>query len=392
MPPCLALRESCRVCGVSEGISRRGLCAECRGVLLKEAGQKASRKRKSYFGAPSRQASGRRLTKNSAAPAARIEAGATAWPLLRDLPEGLVESELHAFLSHFDSFGWRPGEVRYVTDAIDVQVVSKWAAQARKSHGLECAMLGLAVAAHFNYFRTFGMVQVAIRDAVDWDLFRTQLHQCGLLWGDLTRKRPARGIYSPDCMPGSGLSPMGTDYYDRFVVHFGSLRQSAEFAAVCALVESGIQTNEQADKLRKESQRMRKVVPGMLGEYHYKMWWDFLVATTWCPASLVREYPVCAKGGTAQGLRRLYAQPNENRPRVLSRMLDDLTDAVKRHSCSWHSSDHCGSVGAQLCWLKRKATPSSGQQCADRYEQTTLATWERQLAALDGEGLAHFWR
>ena len=70
------------------------------------------------------------------------------------------------FLSDFD----RPGQtVRYTADAMDVQVMRKWALAAADEYGTSIMLLGLIVCAHFKSLRTWGMIKRAFQRAVNWD-------------------------------------------------------------------------------------------------------------------------------------------------------------------------------------------------------------------------------
>ena len=108
------------------------------------------------------------------------------------------------------------------------------------------------------------------------------------------------------------------------------------------------------------------------------------------PPKHVRQYPVCRKGGTAVGVRKVFATEDTLSPKALSSMLDVLTAEVKRVSRSWHHTDHAGTVGAALCWLKRRSTAPQPSTHASRYEQTT-SSWERELEQLAQEGVQKWW-
>eukprot|EP00973_Karenia_brevis_P095036 12425371-Karenia_brevis.AAC.1 len=161
-------------------------------------------------------------------------------------------------------------------------------------------------------------------------------------------------------MSGRGLSPVAGEYFDRFPVHFRALWHRPEFLDVCNRLESGFAGEAEANVFRDSCQSLRHVCSGMLGDYHYKMFWDFLVATRWFPARLVRRYPVCQKGGTAIGLARVFALSKQVGAKKCSVLLDVLTGIVQARAKSWQPGvDHAGIVGAQLCWLKRLETPAS---------------------------------
>ena len=135
--------------------------------------------------------------------------------------------------------------MRYHTDALDVQVVAKGAKTCATKHSMQSALLGLVIAAHYNCLRTFGMVQTSITQEVNWAMLHAQLKRCGELWGNLEAKRPHRAIYSPDCMPGSGLPSVEGDYYQRFVAHFRAVQTHSAVAQVAALLATRICTLQQ---------------------------------------------------------------------------------------------------------------------------------------------------
>jgi len=297
----------------------------------------------------------------------------------------MVQSEYRSLLQHLDSPDLT---LRYHSDHVDVEVVKQWALRRQKTDGLEPALLGVVVMAHFNCVRTFGMVERAFRAEVDWRAFLDGLRLCGHKWGAPEKKKWA--IYSPNCMSGSGMpAPEGKEYLERFPIHFAVLRSSKPFARTVEIIQRGIATEEQAAALVAETQQMRQVVKGMLGDYHYKMLRDFLTATQWLPPKFEHKYPVCNKGGTAAGLRRMFAEPKATGKR-LSDMLDILTNRLRMEARSWRHTDHAGVVGAHLCWQKRKATAASNPAHSTRYHETT-ASWESDLADLHVAGRGQFW-
>ena len=391
--------------------SRRGFCKHCTKEQQRKSGRRGGiKRRKSWFRPPSKQALSNRVAnqrrreekrkrqrrRREGRRAKREEQQAAAKcrkvPSLRCGRWVLDVARVQRFLKHFDTFGNRLGEVRYQSDCIDVQVVRLWALRVSMSHGLDIALLGLIVMAHFNSIRTFAVVQesLLVHGGVDWQAFLVALRRCGELWGDLTHLKPNHAIYSPNCMSGSGLPPVGETYLERFPAHFQTLRASLSFKNTVAVLRAGVDGPAAAAELRSQMEKLRKVVPGMLGRYHYKMLFDFIIATGWLPPQFVSRYPVCPTSGTAQELRLLYNAPKLKSAARLSEMLDHLTLHIRSCSMSWHYTDHAGTVGAQLCWVKRLNTPSSSTTHTSRYAETT-ASWERELGDLAGIGLAHFW-
>merc|ERR1711904_711172 len=140
-------------------------------------------------------------------------------------------------------------------------------------------------------------------------------------------------------------------------------------------LEGGIDSFAAADKLDDELQKIRGLVPGLLGEYHFKMLYDFLVGSGILPPRWSRRLPVCPTGGTAAGLRDIYGTTSKGKM-ALQEMLRELTHRVMMASTSWRGSDHMGSVGAALCWRERLAKASSSSPHASRYEQTSAQSWE----------------
>ena len=281
-----------------------------------------------------------------------------------------------------------------------MQVFGAWAQNTVKRYtvggdpalGFSAAYLGAIVYAHFNCLRTFGMAQTSVKPNMDWPAFKERLLECGRRWGKLQSRKPTWAIYSPNCMSGSGMPPIQEgDYLDRFPVHFRSVMESDAFREVVSLLQIGISTDEQAQTMGIAMATLRKLVPGMLGDYHYKMLWDLTVVANWFPPRLVRNYPVCKKGGTAIGLRNIFKASRDPSPAVLSRMLDTLTDIAAERARSWDVSDHAGTVGAALCWMKRIDTAASSASHASRYAETT-ATWESELKQLAEAGLRYWWK
>ena len=384
----------CRKCGGEDGVSRRGLCSECRREIAKRSGRSGGSKvRKSWYKRPSHTAQARRAYKKG------LRANAERVPKDHAVDEEIStefvwrETQLHKFIEHLDAFGQNRGEVRYVADCVDVRIFASWAQKVTATVGLAVAFFGAVVFAHFNSLRTFGMVQSEVKIDMDWDAFKMCLQRCGEIWGNLGAKKPARAIYSANCMPGSGLPAVaGGDYLDRFSAHFRTMRDSGAFLSVVALLQRGVSSPEEADEVRAAMGALRKVVSGMLGDYHYKMLWDLTVGANWFPAHLVHTYPVCKNGGTASGLRDIFVTGGSPSPAKMSRMLDVLTSLARARAQSWvPGNDHPGSMGAALCWRKRMNTQTGSASCATRYDLTT-ASWEKELKQLADVGLQRWWK
>ena len=405
---CEGKARYCVRCSEQTGGKRKTLCVKCRSETAVASGHRggkaaAKKTRQSFYAPPSRQAGNRRIARRNAvqtvheAESMGVNMGSIPDPPLaagldvNSIPKAAMEARLDVvayadFLEHWDRCGYQKKQVRFLSDYWDMQVVSRWALKTREQYGLPSALLGLVVAAHFNSVRTFGMVQGALLETVDWPKFRVGLQRAGELWGHPHAKKPTWAVYSSDCMSGSGLPAVDGHYLDRFPMHFERVLSSTAFQGMLQVVDGGVRDADQADKLRAQAMALRKVVSGLLGEYHFKMLMDLLVATGWYPARLVRHYPVCRNSGTAQGLQLLF-----NNSSRLSMHLDLLTEAVRTNSRSWTKSDHCGTVGAQLCWLKRQRTPASKTACANRFDQTSYCSWETQLQQLSEAGVNSFW-
>ena len=91
----------------------------------------------------------------------------------------------------------------------------------------------------------------------------------------LSGPKPKWAIYSANCMSGSGLPNIaGTQFLDKVPAHFRTLWQSTAFAQVVQKLQRGVISASDVEDLDKLLEKMRRVVPGMLGDYHYKMLWD----------------------------------------------------------------------------------------------------------------------
>ena len=89
--------------------------------------------------------------------------------------------------------------------------------------------------------------------------------------------------------------------------------------------------------------KLRKAHTGLLGPYHYKSLYDYLVATSFLPPRYVWKYPVCPDGGTTRRLCEVYAiSGHQTGPQTYGRMLAELTCHVKSKSSTWWRSDHMG--------------------------------------------------
>ena len=212
----------------------------------------------------------------------------------------LPRGNLNSFLKKFDASG---SPFRRTSDCGDVQIMQKWAVAARDAYGMRKALLGLIVGAHFKSLRTWGVINKAFRQEIDWNDLRLGLARCGELWG--VKGSPA--VYSGSNMTGSGLLPFGDNYLDRFTFWFKQVSIHPAFEQACALLEAGITSFAFAELLDLNLQKLRRDIKGLLGDYHFKMLHDYIVASKFLPPRWVCKYPVCAEGGTARGLREMFS-------------------------------------------------------------------------------------
>ena len=125
----------------------------------------------------------------------------------------LPPDNLTAFLQKSDALD---APMRRTSYCWDVQIMKKWALAARESYGIETSLLGLIVGAHFKSVRTWGVINHAFKQDIDWNDLRFSLARCGELWG--VNGSPA--VYDASCISGSGLLPYGQTYLDRFSFGF----------------------------------------------------------------------------------------------------------------------------------------------------------------------------
>ena len=90
----------------------------------------------------------------------------------------------------------------------DVQIMKKWALAAREAYGMQTSLLGLIVGAHFKSLRTWGVINQAFQQEIDWNDLRLPLARCGELWG----VNGSLAVYSGSNMSGSGLLLYGDTY------------------------------------------------------------------------------------------------------------------------------------------------------------------------------------
>ena len=106
-------------------------------------------------------------------------------------------------------------------------------------------MMGLIVVAHFKSIRTWGVINSAFKQQIDWVQLRVLLERCGVLWG----KNGSHAVYSGANVSGSGLPAYGATYLDRFPHWFEQVFNSTAFDHACGLLEAGIQNFQQAQQL-----------------------------------------------------------------------------------------------------------------------------------------------
>ena len=265
----------------------------------------------------------------------------------------------------------------------DVQIMKQWALAAREAYGLQTSLLGLIVGAHFKSLRTWGVINHAFKQEIDWNDLRLPLARCGELWG--VNGSPA--VYDASCISGSGLLPYGQTYLDRFPFWFQVVWGHTAFEQACALLSAGITSFAQAELLHVHLEKLRGDIKGLLGDYHFKMLHDYLVASKFLHPRWVCKYPVCAVGGTARGLREMFCLTGMGMgPKAYEEMLKEFTFQVKDESTTWWWTDHVGTVDAAPCWHQRLKTNSTSQKHSNRLEQTSSAQWDRELAQLQQHG------
>jgi hypothetical protein len=153
---------------------------------------------------------------------------------------------------------------------------------------------------------------------------------------------------------------------------------------LCSILRTGISSFDMYEEFVETFEKLRCVVPGGLGIYHYKNAYAVLIATNWIPPRYVTRIPVDPgkSGGTATGLREVY-QSNTSSRNALEEM---LTELVHRLRCESFAADHHGTVGMALCWRKRLRTPSQRRAVKSRCEEARVV-WKQQLSDLDVEGI-----
>ena len=72
---------------------------------------------------------------------------------------------LSAFLKNSDA---PDAPMRRTSYCWDVQIMKKWAVAAREAYGMRTTLLGLIVGAHFKSLRTWGVINQAFRQEIDW--------------------------------------------------------------------------------------------------------------------------------------------------------------------------------------------------------------------------------
>ena len=167
---------------------------------------------------------------------------------------------------------------------------------------MQTSLLGLIVGAHFKSLRTWGVINHAFKQEIDWSDIKLSLARCGELWG----VNGSLAVYSGSSMSVSGLLPYGDTYLDRFTFWFQQVWGHSAFQQACALLSAGITSFAQAELLHVHLEKLRGDMKVLLGDYHFKMLHDYLVASKFFPPRWVCQYPVCAVGGTARGLREMF--------------------------------------------------------------------------------------
>ena len=234
---------------------------------------------------------------------------------------------------------------RYATDCSDVQVMVHWMTRSQKAYGTKQSVLGVTIAAHFgNQLRTLGYVVPHIKARMNWCGMRDALEHNYNNFGS---------SHSRNCMSGTGFTSSSSgDYFMKFSEGFRSVYEHASFRKACNLLESVVSTHEQYDDMYSLFGQVQDSVHGSFCGYHFKLALDHLVSAGWILPSAVTKWPVATTSGTAHGLNRL-CKTKVKSPKLLSEMLNELLVRLRnRGKLTW--KDFAGTIGAALCWAKRK--------------------------------------
>ena len=159
-------------------------------------------------------------------------------------------------------------------------------------------------------------------------------------------------------MAGRGFTEKTGDsnYAVREVRGLQSMWNSSPFGRLVSSIKRGISSFEDYETAFASLVEIHTAVPGCLGIYHRKLTMDHLVESGLLPKRYVSRFPVAPTGGTAQGLRTVYASTTAN-PEELQRMLLELFTRLRKDR-ALQANDWIGSISAALCCQKRDLTNS----------------------------------
>jgi len=139
------------------------------------------------------------------------------------------------------------------------------------------------------------------------------------------------------------------------------------FQRLCRRLQDGITSGEDYCEVYDLFLEVNADVRGAFPSYHFKMALDHTVEAGFIERRHVQKWPVGASSGTGIGLKKLYGC-NSASEGLLQTMLNELLHRLRRQGLATFR-DFQGTVGASLCWEKRRL-PSSHQE-ENRYLQTT---------------------
>ena len=146
---------------------------------------------------------------------------------------------------------------------------------------------------------------------------------------------------------------------------FRSVYEHASFRKACNSLESVVSTQEQYENMFSLFEEVQHSVHGSFCGYHFKLSLDHVVSAGWILPIAVTKWPVATTSGTAHGLNRL-CKAKVKSPKLLSEMLSELLVRLRnRGKLTW--KDLAGTIGAALCWAKRKNLPG-------RYHKTASSS------------------
>ena len=191
---------------------------------------------------------------------------------------------------------------RYLSDCLDVDLVTNWGRQFIFDGGaVACVILAMFMFRFFNRVMTWRCIVAcfrATRKEPDWEVLEMELRDSSY------------NLHKAFAVPVTARSHDGTyvgnDKVENAVLTFQRVWEHASFQSMCQLLTAGVKTNMEFADLLREWNSCRMEFKGVFGTYRLKNNMDLWLHIGMIWKQAINWWPVALRSGTLEGLERIY--------------------------------------------------------------------------------------